>query len=82
MDWIENTKGAKKKRKDVDYKFLKEFFQRYFVVHTVYVHERSAVKNSFSKYVFLCYSVFNILNEFLTADRQFIYKKIFLKELL
>ena len=34
-------KRCQKKRKDVDYKLLKEFFQKYFVVH-----ERSAVKNS------------------------------------
>ena len=34
----------------MDYKLLKEFFQKYFVVH-----ERSAVKNSFSTYV--CYAL-------------------------
>ena len=36
-------KRCQKKSKDVDYKLLQEFFQKYFVVH-----ERSAVKNSFS----------------------------------
>ena len=41
-------KMCQKKREDVNYKFLLEFFQKYF-----FVHERSAVKNSFSKYV--CY---------------------------
>ena len=42
-------KRCQKKHKDVDYKDLKEFFQKYFVVH-----EQSAVENSFSKYV--CYA--------------------------
>ena len=37
-----------KKRKDVDYNLLEEFFQKYFVVH-----EQLAVNNSFRKYV--CY---------------------------
>ena len=41
-------KRCQKKRKDVDYKLLSEFFQKYFVVH-----EQSAVENSFSTYV--CY---------------------------
>ena len=40
------SKRCQKKRKDVDYQLLLDFFQKYFVVH-----ERSAVKNSFSKYV-------------------------------
>ena len=39
-------KTCQKKRKDVRYKLLWEFFQKYFVVH-----ERSAVKYSFSTYV-------------------------------
>ena len=39
-------KRCQKKRKDVDYKLLKGFFQRKFVVQ-----ERSAVKKSFSTYV-------------------------------
>ena len=38
------------KCKDVDYNFLQEFFQKYFVVH-----EQSAVKNSPSTYV--CYAL-------------------------
>ena len=42
-------KRCQKKRKDVDYKILEEFFQKYF-----FVHEQSAVKNSFSTYV--CYA--------------------------
>ena len=42
-------KRCQKKRKDVDYKLLKDFFQKYFVVH-----EQSAVENSFSTYV--CYA--------------------------
>ena len=42
-------KRCQKKRRDVDYKFLQEFFQKYFVVH-----EQSAVENSFSTYV--CYA--------------------------
>ena len=37
---------CQKKRKEVDYKRLKEFFQKYFVVH-----EQSAVKDSFITYV-------------------------------
>ena len=37
------------KRKDVDYKLLKDFFQKYFVAH-----EQSAVENSFSTDV--CYA--------------------------
>ena len=42
-------KRCQKKRKDVDYELLKEFFQKYFVVH-----EKSAVENLFSTYV--CYA--------------------------
>ena len=42
-------KRCQKKRKDVDYKFLKEFFQKYFVLD-----EQSVVKNLFSTYV--CYA--------------------------
>ena len=42
-------KRCQKKRKDVDYKLLKEFIQKYFVVH-----EQSTVKNSFGTYV--CYA--------------------------
>ena len=41
-------KMCQKKRKDVDYKLLYKFFQKYF-----FVHEQSAVENSFSTYV--CY---------------------------
>ena len=40
---------CQKKRKVVDYKFLLEFFQKYFVVH-----EQLGVENSFSTYV--CYA--------------------------
>ena len=40
-------KRCQKKRKDVDYNLPEEFFQKYFDVH-----EWSAVKNSFSTYVF------------------------------
>ena len=40
---------CQKKRKDVDYKPLEEFFQKNCVIN-----EQSAVKNSFSTYV--CYS--------------------------
>ena len=41
------AKGAKRrKRKDVSYQLLQEFFQKYFVAQ-----ERSAVKNSFSTYI-------------------------------
>ena len=39
-------KRCQKKRKDVNYKFLTEFFQKYFVLD-----EQSAVKNPFSTYV-------------------------------
>ena len=39
-------KRCQKKRKDVDYELLKEFFQQNFAVH-----EQSAVENSFSTYV-------------------------------
>ena len=42
-------KRCQKKREDVDYELLQEFFQNYFVVH-----EQSAVENSFSTYV--CYA--------------------------
>ena len=42
-------KMCQKKRKDVDYKLLLEFFQKIFVVH-----EQSAVEKSFSTYV--CYA--------------------------
>ena len=42
-------KRCQKKRKDVDYKLLKEFFQKYFVVN-----KQSAVESSFSTYV--CYA--------------------------
>ena len=42
-------KKCKKKREDVDYKLIQEFFQKYFVVH-----EQSAVENSFSTYI--CYA--------------------------
>ena len=42
-------KRCQKKRKDVDYNLLLDFFQKYFVVH-----EQSAVKNTFSTYV--CYA--------------------------
>ena len=38
-------KRCQKKRKDVDYQLIKEFFQKYFVVH-----EWLMVKNSFSTY--------------------------------
>ena len=41
-------KRCQKKRKDVDYKLLLEFLQKYFVLH-----EQSAVENLFSTYV--CY---------------------------
>ena len=40
---------CQKKRKDVDYKVLKDFFQKHFVAH-----EKSAVQNLFSTYV--CYA--------------------------
>ena len=40
-------KRCQKKRKDVNYKLLEEFFQKYFGVH-----EQKTVKNSFSTYVF------------------------------
>ena len=43
-------KRCQKKRKDVDYKLLLEFFQEYFLVH-----KRLAVKNSFSKYMRMLY---------------------------
>ena len=43
-------KRCQKKRKDVEYKVLSEFFQKCFVVD-----EQSAVENSFSTYV--CYAV-------------------------
>ena len=39
-------KRCQKKRKDVKYKILSEFTQKYFVAY-----ERLAVKNSFSTYV-------------------------------
>ena len=39
-------KRCQKKRKYVSYQFLLEFFQKYFIAH-----ERPAVKNSFSTYV-------------------------------
>ena len=39
-------KKCQKKHKEEDYKLIFEFFQKYFVVH-----ERSAVKKSFSTYV-------------------------------
>ena len=42
-------KRCQKKRKDVDYKLLQEFFQKKFVVH-----EQLAVEHSFSTY--LCYA--------------------------
>ena len=42
-------KRCQKKRKDVDYNLLLEFFQKYFVVH-----EQLAAKNSFS--TFVCYA--------------------------
>ena len=41
-------KICQKKRKDVEYKIILEFFQKYF-----FLHEKSAVENSFSTYV--CY---------------------------
>ena len=43
-------KRCQKKRKDMDYKFLSEFFKKYFVIH-----EQSAFENSFSTYV--CYTL-------------------------
>ena len=52
MSWISDQFGRKrcqKKRKDVDYNLLIDFFQKKFVVH-----ERWAVKNPFSTYV--CYA--------------------------
>ena len=42
-------KRCQKKRKEVEYKLLQDFFQKDFVVH-----EQSAVENSFSTYV--CYA--------------------------
>ena len=42
-------KRCQKKRKDVDYKLISEFFQKNFVID-----EQSAIKNSFSTYV--CYA--------------------------
>ena len=39
-------KGCQKKRKDVSYALLKQFFQNYFGAY-----ERRAVKNSFSAYL-------------------------------
>ena len=41
-------KRCQKKRKEIDYKLLKKFFQKYYVVH-----EQSAVENLFSTCV--CY---------------------------
>ena len=41
-------KRCQKKRKDVSYQLLQEFKKNYFAVH-----ERSAVKNSFSTYVYV-----------------------------
>ena len=63
---------CQKMRKDMDYKLLKEFFQKYFVVH-----EQSAVDNSFSTYV--CYSpdglfwlnLYHLYQEFPFSDSQF-----------
>ena len=46
IDKIECCKRCQKKRKDVDYNFLLDFFQKY-----LFVHEQSAVKTSFSTYV-------------------------------
>ena len=41
------AKGPKKKRKDVDYELLFEFFQKCFLVHKLW-----DVKDAFSTYVF------------------------------
>ena len=46
-------KKCQKKSKDVDYKLLQDFFQKYFIVH-----EQSAVKNSFPTYVFIPRTVY------------------------
>ena len=49
MPWIIDQFGHKrcqKKRRETDYKIPYDFFQDYF-----FLHEQSAVKNSFSKYV-------------------------------
>ena len=65
---------CQKKRKDVDYKLLKEFFQKYFVVH-----EQSAVENSFSTQV--CYGPdglfwLNLLGSF-ARETDFIFLAFF-----
>ena len=44
-------KRCQKKRKDLSYQLLQEFFQKYFVVHELW-----AGKNSFSTY-FVCYTL-------------------------
>ena len=56
-------KMCQKKRKDMDYKLLKEFFQKYFVVN-----EWSAVKNSFSTYVCMKYGRFMFLRGSVDAN--------------
>ena len=61
-------KRCQKKRKDVSFQLQSEFFQKYYVVH-----EWSAVKNSFSTYVWsnvnscFCESVFIV--RLATLDR-------------
>ena len=49
MSSISERKRCQKKRKDVDYKLLKEFFQK-----NVVVHKQLAVENSDSTYI--CYA--------------------------
>ena len=58
-------KRCQKKRKDVGYKLLYEFFQKYFVVR-----EQSAVENSISTYI--CYAPDGLfwLNLYLTRNRE------------
>ena len=59
-------KMYQKKRKVVDYKLLKEFFQKHFVVH-----EQSAVENSFSTYVFYAPDGLFWLNLYVQIRYQF-----------
>ena len=68
-------KRCQKKRKDVDYKLLQDFFQKYFVAH-----ERSAVKNYFNTYLcMLCTWRYILVESVLKMNTKSFCISIFIK---
>ena len=62
IDQFGRKKMCQKKRKDVDYKVLKDFFQKHFVAH-----EKSAVQNFLQYIRMLCPGRFILVESVNTA---------------